>query len=157
MYEEDKTHLQAMAIIEKNFTFKAIKHDCDIDSNGELKKAHFHYVVKLDSTQTNKWFADTIGISSNYVQKIISLKGSLDYLTHKYSPDKFQYNDSLLFGDLALRTEENDDNDFYILAKIISDNKIHTYKELLCVAEKEKMLSTLRKNSYFYTQMLKNL
>lgn len=157
LYAEDKTHLEAMKIIHNNFRYKAILHDRDVDNNGELKKEHYHYVVKLDSTQTNLWLANTLGISSNYIQKIISLKGALDYLTHKYSFDKFQYSESELFGDLSLRTEENDDSDFYRLSTLIIDNKIHTFKELLCLAEKEKLMTTLRKNSYFYTQMLKNL
>lgn len=157
LYPDDSTHVKAMQIINNNFRYKAILHDRDIDQNGEIKKAHFHYVIKLDSTQTNEWLSNTLEIKPNYIQKIISLKGALDYLTHKYTPDKFQYEEEELFGDLSLRTDENDDSDFYRLASLIVDYKIHTFKELLPLCEKEKLLTTLRKNSYFYTQMLKNL
>lgn len=86
-----------MSIINNNFRFKAILHDRDINEYGEIKKAHYHYVIKLDSTQTNEWLANTLEITPNYIQKIISLKGALDYLTHKYSPNKFQYEEEELF------------------------------------------------------------
>lgn len=157
LYPDDETHIKAMQIINNNFRYKAILHDRDITEDGEIKKAHYHYVIKLDSTQTNDWLANTLEIKSNYIQKIISLKGALDYLTHKYSPNKFQYDDVELFGDLSLRTEDNDDCDFYRLSQIIIDYKIHTYKELLPICQKENLLTTLRKNSYFFSQMLKNL
>lgn len=157
LYPSDNTHVKAMQIINNNFRFKAILHDRDITEEGELKKAHYHYVIKLDSTQTNEWLANNLGIKPNYVQKIISLKGALDYLTHKYTSSKFQYEDSELFGDLSLRTDDNDDSDFVRLCQLIIDYKIHTFKELICLAEKEQLIATLRKNSYFISQMLKNL
>lgn len=93
-YEE--THKKAFDNIKKMYRYKAIIHDRDVDENGELKKSHMHVVLKLDSTQPNKTIADNLGIRSNYVQSIVSLKGALDYLTHKYSQDKFQYNESEL-------------------------------------------------------------
>lgn len=91
---EDETHKKAFDNIQKMYRYKAIIHDRDVDENGERKKSHMHVVLKLDSTQPNKTIAENLGITTNYVQSIVSLKGALDYLTHKFSQDKFQYNES---------------------------------------------------------------
>ena len=112
LYAEDEKHKNAMQIIEKNYKYKAILHDRDTDENGEIKKPHFHYIIKCDNSCPNSTIATALGITENYIQVILSLKGAYDYLTHKYSKDKFQYSSSDLFGDLEIEDTDKDITDF---------------------------------------------
>lgn len=157
LYAEDLTHQKAMQIIKDNFKFKAILHDKDIDEKGELKKPHYHYIVKLDSTLTNSWLAKKLNIQVNYIQVIISLKGAYNYLTHKNNKDKFQYELSETFGDLEILTDKDDisNRDFKKLVYLMKTNHITTMKGLCQCAMDNDLLNTLRKNSYLFTQLLK--
>lgn len=154
---EDMTHEKALQIIDKNFRYKAITHDRDTDENGELKKTHVHVVVKLDSTMTNAWLAEKLEIKENYIQKIYSLKGALDYLTHRYTPDKFQYDETDLIGDLELYDNKAECEDMKLkgLLDICFIKKPRDMRELIVLSSNAGMLEPLRKNSYLFTQLLK--
>ncbi len=58
---------------------------------GELKKPHYHCIGYKESPLILGLAAQKFGLSSNYVQKCKSLKGSVRYLLHKDHLDKFQY------------------------------------------------------------------
>lgn len=155
---EDETHKKALDIIQKNYRFKAITHDKDTDENGEIKKSHVHVVLKLDSTQPNKTVAENLGIKPNYIQVIVSLKGALDYLIHKYTPNKYQYDESELFGDLAIydNKDENENTKFKELFKLCLQEQPKNLSQLITLANQNDLLEPLRKNSYIFTQWLKS-
>lgn len=155
LYAEDTTHCNAMRIIEKEYEFKAILHDKDVDEDGKLKKPHFHYIVKMPSSSPNSTLANNLGIQENYVQVIHTLKGAYDYLTHKFSPDKYQYSNLDLFGSLVIDIEENTEGDFQCLINAIKINKISSMYELTIWALENHCLQTLRRNAYLFSQMLK--
>ena len=155
LYSEDSTHLNAMSIIEQQYEYKAILHDKDIDENGELKKPHFHYIVKMPSSSPNSTLANNLGISENYVQCIHTLKGAYNYLTHKFNPEKFQYDNTDLFGSLVLDCEENQEGDFECLLKAIKTEKISSMYQLTLWSLENHCLSTLRRNAFLFSQILK--
>lgn len=155
LYPDDKTHCNAMKIIEKEYEFKAILHDRDVDENGKPKKPHFHYIVKMPSSSPNSTLANNLGITENYIQIIHTLKGAYDYLTHKFTLDKFQYENIDLFGTLVIDIEENIQGDFQCLVNAIKINKIKTMYELTIWALEHNCLQTLRKNAYLFSQILK--
>lgn len=75
-----------------------IKHDKDIQANGDIKKAHYHLVVeyvddtshtKQNALKTFKCLYEKVNI-----QSIKDTHRFVRYLTHKDNPEKFQYNDS---------------------------------------------------------------
>lgn len=155
---EDFSHKQALVEIQKNYKYKAIVHDKDVDEFGKIKKSHVHVVLKLDSTMPNKTIADNLGITPNYVQCIVSLKGALDYLTHKYTQDKYQYSEEELFGDLEIYDSqaEKEDNKFKELFSLCYEQKPKNLTELIALACANDLLEPLRKNSYIFTQWLKS-
>lgn len=154
---EDTTHEKALQIIDKNFRYKAITHDRDTDENGERKKSHMHIVIKLDSTMSNAWLADKLKIKENYIQKIYSLKGAIDYLTHRYTPEKFQYSDTDLIGDLEIYDNKAESEDMKLkgLLDLCFIKKPRDMRELIALASNNSMLEPLRKNSYLFTQLLR--
>ena len=67
-------------------------HDRDFTDDGKPKKPHYHVIAMWDGPTTDsvaREFASLFGVP--YVQKPISLRGCLDYLTHDNAPKKAQY------------------------------------------------------------------
>lgn len=102
--EEDKTHENALKIIKNNYKYCFILHDKDIydenvyddDNNlihgeGELKKPHYHVIVKFNNPRYLKGFCKTLGIQENYCQKVGDYHEMLTYIIHLDYPEKHQY------------------------------------------------------------------
>ena len=70
-----------------------IVHDSDSDENGELKKAHIHWVGRLENATSLLAIADSkhLGVNPNSIEYCKNFKFAVRYLIHKDSPDKFQY------------------------------------------------------------------
>lgn len=73
-----------------------IYHDKDLktDLSGELeelKKPHYHIVVKYDNATTPQAISKKCGVPTNYIQSIRSERQMIRYLIHKDHPDKYQY------------------------------------------------------------------
>ncbi len=108
LYPEDSTHA---ACIEKlksgGYNFAAILHNQDTyedgDHAGELKKEHWHIVLKFKNAVWNTAIADELGITPNYLEKAKSLDGALLYLVHFGYEDKYQYELEEVFGSLKNR------------------------------------------------------
>ena len=123
LYDEDETHKAALEKLATGYKYIAIKHDKDTwsdDDNlpdgvnaGDLKKAHWHVIIKFPQGRWDTAVAKELGITRNYIQKCVSYEGSLLYLVHKGIPDKHQYDPSECIGTLIKDLEKalNDDTD----------------------------------------------
>lgn len=92
IYEDDeKFDEQKEALLnEKDSIF--CRHDQDVDDDGNLKKPHFHYVLKLKNACTISALSKRVGVSENMIEPVKkSLNGCLKYLVHFGCDDKFQY------------------------------------------------------------------
>ena len=47
LYPDCSAHMDALNFIRQNYSYAAILHDKDLDDNGELKKPHFHVVIRF--------------------------------------------------------------------------------------------------------------
>ena len=114
LYEDDETHKNALDLIKKNYDFAMIRHDKDVDDEGNLKKPHFHVVLKFKNAVWSTSLASDLGIGENYLEKCRSLDKSLQYLIHHNDPDKFPYSIDEVHGSLKKylnRLIENDNKD----------------------------------------------
>lgn len=68
-----------------------VLHDMDVDENGELKKAHFHWVGKVDNPTSPSAVSGKLGIPANDVCFCKSWKAQVRYLTHADDPEKYPY------------------------------------------------------------------
>lgn len=92
LYAEDTTHYCALDKIKKNYDYAMICHDRDINSEtGEIKKAHYHVVLRFPNAKWNTALAEELGITENYIEESHNFKRSLLYLLHYYDQDKAQY------------------------------------------------------------------
>lgn len=103
LYEEDETHLKAIEKIKENYDYAIICHDRDVNSEGELKKPHYHVVLRFNNPKWSSALASELGITENYLEESRSLKRSLLYLIHFYDEDKFQYSIDDVKGSLKNR------------------------------------------------------
>ena len=68
-----------------------ILHDSDVDENGEVKKAHIHWLGKRKTPVTVKTIANALGLAEHDVERTKSWKKIVRYLIHADNEDKFQY------------------------------------------------------------------
>ena len=112
LYDEDETHRRALEYIEKNCDYAKILHDRDVNPDtGEIKKPHYHVVIRFQNAKWNTSLASDLGIGENYIEESRNLKRSLLYLIHYYDEDKFQYSVEDVEGSLKKRLLEIIKND----------------------------------------------
>lgn len=156
LYPEDETHVHAMEKLKSGgYNFAAILHDKDVhedgDHKGELKKPHWHVVIKFPNAVWQNSLAKELGISSNYLEQAKNLDSSLLYLVHDGYEDKSQYELSDVFGPLQTRlaTLLRDDDEgtrALTIYQLIADSPgIVTYTEIFVKACKSGLYGDFRR------------
>lgn len=126
LYPEDPTHVNAMQLLnDMKFQYVAILHDKDVYDKddakdedgkrvGDLKKEHWHLVIKFQNARSIHSLADELGIKFNYLQCCSNTTEAYRYLLHYGWEYKHQYNADECFGPLAPAVEkvciEQDEN-----------------------------------------------
>ena len=108
LYPEDPTHAECMEKLKAGgYNFAAILHDKDVyedgDHAGELKKPHWHIVVRFKNAVWNTAIAKELRITPNYLEACKDVDASLLYLVHFGNEEKAQYNYEEVFGPLRLK------------------------------------------------------
>lgn len=85
-----ESHSEQIAEIQKNYSFVGCLHDRDSDENGEIKKSHWHFVIRFKQARWSSAVASELGIEDHF-ESVKNLDGAIRYLTHEDSPDKFKY------------------------------------------------------------------
>lgn len=115
--DEDATHSKALEYIKANYDYAAICQDKDVyledttinevlHKAGELKKTHYHVVVRFKNPRWLTGVAKELGIAENYIRVSHNFVRSLLYLVHYYESDKYQYPPEDVFGTLKQRFKE---------------------------------------------------
>ena len=105
LYPDNPKHLFLIGLLQTN-QYKACGclHNNDVyedgEHKGELKKSHFHFIVKFDNPRYVSGVAKEFEIEERFIQVTKSIKGSAQYLLHYGLDDKFQYNVDDLVGTL---------------------------------------------------------
>lgn len=102
LYDEDETHIRALEYIQKNYDYAMILHDKDFDEKtGEIKKPHYHIVIRFKNAKWNTALADELNITPNYIEESRNLKRSLQYLIHYNDENKHSYDMEEVQGTLT--------------------------------------------------------
>lgn len=139
-------------------------HDSDLTKDGEPKKPHYHGILCFDGPAT---YTAALSLASQLgcatVKKCNSLSGSVRYLCHLDSPDKFQYDiaDIVCFGGVGLGPltsggEDVSDKNLTLLVQIIDDNSITEFAELVryVIKNRPELFGVVRGNAYFLRAFL---
>lgn len=110
LYPDDLLHMQALEKIKKSFDYAYILHDKDFDLNGEIKKAHYHVILRFTSQKWNTSIAKELGITDNYLEEPRNFDNALLYLIHYNEPEKHQYSIDEVVGPLKKRLREKINN-----------------------------------------------
>lgn len=107
LYPDCPEHVIALEKLQKSYDCAYILHDKDKNENGELKKAHWHVVIRCQNQQWRSAICKDIGIEENYCDKIRSFENALQYLIHYNDSDKAQYSVDEVKGNLQARLKES--------------------------------------------------
>ena len=112
-------------------SFWTIKHDKDVNEDGEIKPEHIHIVLELyDRRYTNTvrnmlYRVDEKGKPITVmVQPCEDVKNAIDYLTHKNQPEKMPYSDDAVLRFGRLDETEESDNEYYKMVIAIKQNEV---------------------------------
>ena len=100
LYPDDPSHVEAMEKIKTSYDYVAILHDKDYTEDGEIKKPHWHVVLRFGNATWNSAVAKDLGIEQNYTEKVRNMNNAILYLIHYNDSDKYQYNINECFGPL---------------------------------------------------------
>lgn len=108
LYPEDTTHAECIEKLKSGgYNFAAILHNKDVyedgEHKGELKKPHWHIVIRFKNAVWNTAIAKELGITANYLEACKNVDASLLYLVHYGNEEKAQYDYEEVFGPLRLR------------------------------------------------------
>lgn len=162
LYPDDPSHVDAVARLESSGTpFAGILHDKDVwaDSDddleghiaGELKKPHWHFVVRFKQARWSTALAAELGIDDRYIRKCNAFEAALLYLIHDGFPDKYQYDFTDVFGSLCpnlaklLVADDEGSRVLEIVRFIDETDGILTYRRLLIMACENGLYGDFRK------------
>lgn len=108
LYPDDDSHREAIEKLKSGgYNFAAILHDKDVyedgEHAGELKKPHWHIVIRFKNAVWNTAIAKELGITPNYLEACKDVDSSLLYLVHYGNEKKAQYDYEEVFGPLRLK------------------------------------------------------
>lgn len=108
LYPDDDSHREAIEKLKAGgYNFAAILHDKDVykdgEHAGELKKPHWHIVLRFKNAVWNTAIAKELGITPNYLEACKDVDSSLLYLVHYGNEEKAQYDYEEVFGPLKLK------------------------------------------------------
>ena len=107
LYPDDETHVKALDIIKQSYQYVYILHDKDLNADGELKKPHWHVLIKgFNSAVWSSSICEQLGIGENCIEKVRNFQSALRYLIHKDDLDKAQYSVDDVQGNLKAEFEK---------------------------------------------------
>lgn len=121
-------------------------HDKDIDTNGEILKAHWHVLLMFDG---NKSFSQVCEIAeqlnSPIPEKAGSARGLVRYMAHMDNPDKYQYSVMDIVGhggvDVLALLKATKAQRYELIREMIAfikENEIVELKDLIDYASSER-------------------
>lgn len=137
---------------------------------GDKKKPHYHIVFLFDSLKGSAQVKEiTDKIKSVGQLKVLSISGTIRYLTHKDCKDKHHYDekDMVSIGgadiDKYLKTETEKEEDtnkqFFTISNLVAEFDLYEFSQLvdfLLANEDYDNFKLVRNNSYFWAQYLKS-
>lgn len=127
---------------------------------GDLKKPHYHYVLAFEGSKSAAQVVDLIGGATDYIENVVSKRGTLAYLIHRRNPEKAQYDfeDIKVFGGMDLsgiyaigELERLDYKD--LIMDAIFDGRARSWVQLVRWVRKQKdpnMTAILYANKYLF-------
>lgn len=119
----DSNSYDCMEVIEKAKKFFSlwafILHDKDIDDDGVIKKAHYHFIGKRESVITPKGVCYNLGIEETSLAQIRKWSSAVRYLVHADHGKKYQYEHSEVYSNFNFEEFFNESGETDEVGKIL--------------------------------------
>lgn len=166
LYPEDPTHTECIEKLKAGgYNFAAILHDKDVyedgEHKGELKKPHWHIVLRFKNAVWNTAIAKELGITANYLEACKDVDASLLYLVHFSNSEKAVYEYEDVFGPLRLKlatllADTDEGTRVMGIVEIIESSPGPIgYSELLKKVVAAGLYSDLRRMGHFATGLIR--
>lgn len=160
-YEDNDRHLEELKELLKEKNIVGAYHDRDLTEEGQPKKAHYHIYIKFDNTTTIGSVTMMLpNHETNLIKKINSFRGACRYLLHMDNPEKAQYDESSLVGNISIakRYMQSDDVECESVRKIItfieSTDDVLYDKDVLLWCCSENLYSVYRRGAYLFSRII---
>lgn len=107
LYPTDEGHVLALEKIKASYDYAAILHDKDVTEEGELKKEHWHVVLRFPQSVWSSAICKDLGIEQNYIEDVKRFDNAIQYLIHYNDTNKTQYAVDEVFGNLRTKLIES--------------------------------------------------
>ena len=107
LYPENEQHRLAVEKIQSSYDYALILHNRDVSENGEIKKEHWHCVLRFNQAVWSSALCKDLGIEHNYIENVKKFDNAIQYLIHYNDSDKVQYNVDEVKGNLKQKLVES--------------------------------------------------
>lgn len=107
LYPEDSSHVAALEKIKSSYDHAYCLHDKDVTEDGNVKKEHWHVVLRFNQAVWSSAICKDLGIEQNYIEDVKRFENALQYLIHYNDLDKAQYTVDDVHGNLKTKLVES--------------------------------------------------
>lgn len=114
LYPDNEQHCKAVEKIQQSYDYAMILHnrdywtdDTDEHQRGELKKEHWHIVLRFNQAVWSSALCKDLGIEHNYIENVKRFDNAIQYLIHYNDNDKAQYSIDDVKGNLKQKLIES--------------------------------------------------
>lgn len=107
LYPDNEQHCKAIEKIKQSFDYALCLHNRDYTTDGELKKEHYHVVLRFNQAVWSSAICKDLGIEHNYIENVKRYDNALQYLIHYNDSDKAQYTIDEVQGNLKQKLVES--------------------------------------------------
>ena len=114
LYPDNEQHVKAVEKIKQSYDYALILHDKDYFTEdteqhvrGELKKEHWHIVLRFNQAVWSTAICKELGIEHNYIENVKRFDNAIQYLIHYNDSDKAQYTVEEVQGNLKQKLVES--------------------------------------------------
>lgn len=163
LYPDDLSHQNAIEKITQSYDYALVLHNRDVvPESGELKKAHYHVIIRFSNQQWNSKLCKDLGITMNYCREVKNFDNALMYLMHYNDSDKAQYSIDEIKGNLKSRLKERissinkseGEKVVELFDYIDSNDKFISVKEFATFCAKNGYWSEFRRSATIFLKVL---
>lgn len=107
LYPDNSEHCQAVEKIKQSYDYAMILHNRDVTEEGELKKEHWHIVLRFKQAVWSSAICKELGITENFIEDVKKFDNAIQYLIHYNDSEKAQYTIDEVSGNLKTKLVES--------------------------------------------------
>jgi len=166
LYPDNEQHCKAVEKIKQSYDYAMILHNRDYftdgENAGELKKEHWHIVLRFKDGVWSSAICKDLGIEHNYIEEVKKFDNALMYLIHYNDKEKALYTIDEVQGNLKKRLAEiinkieksEGEKVFELIEHIEQQDKIITIKDFASYCAQNGYWSEFRRSATIFIKII---